>query len=189
MGFTYTILRWIEYQSELNDVFRAERVCIDQDECVRYSIMFAKYTEKYTSPPPIFLDIGFRGRSRIEIASSNPMLYPVSFLDFELWWTLRSPKCVMQRFSGRVLDSRPRHCEFEIFVILRLEFFTKKLFVLLFSLLLTIISKYVKFHLTLKISFLWLYTASLMNIIMLVYLLFVVTLSKFCKQSALCAGS
>ena len=123
MGFTCTILRWIEYQSELNGVFRAERVCIDQDECVRYQFMFAKYTEKYTSPPPHILDIGFGGR-----------------------WTLRSPKCVMQRFSGRVLDSRPRHCEFEMFVILRLEFFTKRLFVLLFSLLLTIISKSIHFN-------------------------------------------
>ena len=82
MGFTCTILRWIEYQSELNDVFRAERVCIDQDECVRYTIMFAKYTEKYTSHPPNFLDIGFGGRSRIEIASSNPMLFPYLFLTF-----------------------------------------------------------------------------------------------------------
>ena len=35
--------------------------------------MFAKYTEKYTRP-------GFGSRSRIEITSSNPMLYPYLFL-------------------------------------------------------------------------------------------------------------
>ena len=31
-------------------------------------------------PPPHFLDIGFGSRSRVEIASSDPMLYPYLFL-------------------------------------------------------------------------------------------------------------
>ena len=68
----------------------------------------------------------------------------------------------MQRFSGKVLDSRPRHCEFEMFVIFRLEFFYQKAICSSFFFAVDHYLKkytfyYVKFHLTLKISFLWLY--------------------------------
>ena len=54
---------------------------------------------------PHFLDIGFGSMSRIEIASSNPMLYPYLFLTLNFGGTYDHQNVL---YSGSVVESPTR---------------------------------------------------------------------------------